>query len=323
MFRTPGRPGVHRRPRHLRPSGRRRTLPGECDQPRGRPQVLLPVAAAQQFVGEQPVDRVLEGQDRDRAVVEPVASTTRRSAAFWSSTGRARAAPRTRRRRAGPRSGSDAASRGGRAGRRSRPRSVRGRPRRPAAPVGRAERLRRRSAVPAPVSWPSIRTVVKRAARPWISRRKSAAAKRPSPSRSGSVLEVAASGTPASASFAEQRADQHRVPGVVEFELVDADQAAGGPGHRPGEAERAHQVRVLDEGAVGLLRAVPGPGRVPQRGEQVGLADAIPAVEIDAARGPARRPCATVRAARGGPPAARAASRLRAASCEGSAGSGR
>jgi len=44
-----------------------------------------------------------------------------------------------------------------------------------------------------------------------------------------------------------------------------------------GEADGADQVRVLDEGAV-RLRAL---GGVPQRGEQVGLAHPVAAVEVD------------------------------------------
>ena len=47
-----------------------------------------------------------------------------------------------------------------------------------------------------------------------------------------------------------------------------------------GEAERAGEMGQLDEGRVGL-RTVDG---VPQRGEQVRLADAEPAVEVDAVR---------------------------------------
>ena len=78
----------------------------------------------------------------------------------------------------------------------------------------------------------------------------------------------------------EQRRHEHRVAGVVELELVDADQPVaaqrldGG-----GEAERPHEVGVLDEGAERLGTG----GLVPQAREQVRLAHAEPAVEVDAA----------------------------------------
>jgi hypothetical protein len=48
------------------------------------------------------------------------------------------------------------------------------------------------------------------------------------------------------------------------------------------EAERADQVRQLHEGAEGLERGLGG-GGVPQGGEQVGLADAVAAVQVDTA----------------------------------------
>ena len=55
-----------------------------------------------------------------------------------------------------------------------------------------------------------MRTVVKIGASVWISRRKSCAANRPSPSCSGSVLDVAAIDTPRST-----RADSSREISVV------------------------------------------------------------------------------------------------------------
>lgn len=84
--------------------------------------------------------------------------------------------------------------------------------------------------------------------------------------------------------LAEQGGDQDGVAGVVQFELVDAQQlvlAEGAYGLL--EAERAHEVRQLDEGAEGLLLCRGG-GGVPQGGEQMGLADAVAAVQIDTAR---------------------------------------
>ena len=124
---------------------------------------------------------------------------------------------------------------------------------------------------------------------------------------------------------AEQRRDEHRVAGVVQLELVHAEQpllAQRLDGGR--EAERADQVRDLDERPVSLwLR-----DGVPERGQQVGLADAEAAVEVET--------CATL-----GPPgppskdrpsqprftgwpiwAANASAAATAAACDGSAGSG-
>ena len=98
----------------------------------------------------------------------------------------------------------------------------------------------------------------------------------------------------------EQRGDQDGVAGVVELELVDADQReVGQPLHRGGEAEGADQAGVLDERAVGLLLARRR-GLVPERGQQVGLADAEAAVEVDADRAgdrslPLEQPAALLR----------------------------
>ena len=60
--------------------------------------------------------------------------------------------------------------------------------------------------------------------------------------------------------FAEQGGDEYGVARVVQFELVDAQQPVAAQGlHGLLEAERADQVRQLDEGAEGLeLRARPG-----------------------------------------------------------------
>ena len=111
-------------------------------------------------------------------------------------------------------------------------------------------------------------------------------ANRPSPSRPGSVFEVAASPDAGLAQPVEQRGDQDGVAGVVELELVDADQPVYARARRRlVEPERADEVGQLDEGG-----EQPWAGRcVPQRGEQVRLADAVPAVEVDPA-GTAGRP---------------------------------
>ena len=85
--------------------------------------------------------------------------------------------------------------------------------------------------------------------------------------------------------LAHEPGHQHGVPRVVELELVDAHERVLLQGvHRAPERERAHQVGVLHERAE---RLGPG-GRVPRRGQQVGLADAEAAVEVDAGR--PRRP---------------------------------
>jgi hypothetical protein len=77
----------------------------------------------------------------------------------------------------------------------------------------------------------------------------------------------------------QQPRDQHRVARVVQLELVDTDQPVRRQGLDGGtQAESTDQVGELDERAVHLR-----PGRlVPERGEEVGLADAESAVEVDA-----------------------------------------
>jgi hypothetical protein len=81
--------------------------------------------------------------------------------------------------------------------------------------------------------------------------------------------------------LAEQPGHQHGVAGIVQLELVDGQQpVAGQPAHRLGETERADQVGVLDEGPV-RLRAGHG---MPERCQQVGLADAETAVQVVPAR---------------------------------------
>src|SRR5690606_20019946 len=84
--------------------------------------------------------------------------------------------------------------------------------------------------------------------------------------------------------LAEQGGHEHRVARVVEFELVDAQQAVPGGGADPlREARGAAQVGQLREGAERLEGGLGGRG-VPERGQQVGLAHAVAAVEVDAAR---------------------------------------
>jgi hypothetical protein len=92
----------------------------------------------------------------------------------------------------------------------------------------------------------------------------------------------------------EQGRDQDRVAGVVQLELVDGQQPV--PAQRldgRAEPQRTDQVGQLDERAVRprLWRLVP------QGGQQVGLADAVPAVQVDARpalrrAGPAEQPLA-------------------------------
>ena len=77
----------------------------------------------------------------------------------------------------------------------------------------------------------------------------------------------------------QQRRHEHRVTGIVELELVDADEAIALERlDGRAEAQRTDEVGVLDERAEALR---PGDG-VPQRGEEVGLADPEAAVEVDA-----------------------------------------
>ena len=125
-------------------------------------------------------------------------------------------------------------------------------------------------------------TTSNRADSAWISRRKSSAANRPSPRAPGQGVGRRRQGHPGVGQPGQQRRHQHRVAGVVELELVDADQPVA-PERLDGlgEAQRADQVGEADEGAERL-----GPlGGVPEGGQQVGLADAEAAVEVDAPRG--------------------------------------
>ena len=114
----------------------------------------------------------------------------------------------------------------------------------------------------------------------WISRRKSWAAKRPSPSAFGGVLDVAARRVPPADELAQQPGHHHRVARVVELELVDAEQV-GAAEELDGVlvAERADERGVLDERAEVLPARR---HRVVDRREQVRLADAEAAVEVDA-----------------------------------------
>ncbi len=83
--------------------------------------------------------------------------------------------------------------------------------------------------------------------------------------------------------LAEQRGDEHGVAGVVQLELVDAQQTVAAERlHGLLEPERTDQVGQLHEGAERLERGL-GRGGVPQGGEQMGLADAVAAVQVDAA----------------------------------------
>ncbi len=79
--------------------------------------------------------------------------------------------------------------------------------------------------------------------------------------------------------LAEHPRHHHGVARIVELEFVDADQGGALQElHRTRIAEGADQGRVLDERAEVL-----GAGRfVPERGEEVRLADAETAVEVDA-----------------------------------------
>ncbi len=107
------------------------------------------------------------------------------------------------------------------------------------------------------------------------------AARRSGPrrARSGGVLEVAAMRVPLSAKLAEHPGHHHRVARVVELELVDRDEGrAGEQLHGLLVAEGADEGGVLDERSVVLAPR----GELPERGEQVGLADAEAAVEVEA-----------------------------------------
>ena len=113
----------------------------------------------------------------------------------------------------------------------------------------------------------------------WISRRKSTAANRPSPSAFGGVFEVAAMRVPPSASSPSSRVMIIVSPGSSSSNSSIATRLAPLSSRTVcGVAERADERRVLDEGAEVLAA-----GRErPERGEQVGLADAESAVEVEA-----------------------------------------
>ena len=139
--------------------------------------------------------------------------------------------------------------------------------------------------------------------------------------RSGQGVRRGGERDPAVGELAQQAGHQDGVARVVQLELVDADEAPGGEGLDGGqEAEGADEVGVLHERAVGgVLHA----DRVGQRREQVGLADAEPAVQVHRDR------VSSCRASRrtAAPPrricSAAAESRSTAAACDGCAGSGR
>ena len=146
-------------------------------------------------------------------------------------------------------------------------------------------RTRRASATPCAPRWRACGSRRRRCVMVWnwadsasISRRKSCAAKRPSPSALGGVLEVAAIRVPDGDQFGQQPRHQPGVARVVELELVDAQQrGAGEQLHRGAVAERADQRGVFDERA----EVLPSRRHVPQRGKQVGLADAEATVQVD------------------------------------------
>ncbi len=135
-------------------------------------------------------------------------STTQRSAADWSVSGRtsarcARAIPST------SRPNRDGCSRASVAVTSPKPSrlTVRSRPSASAAAASAASVIGGGAAASPACrkSGPSTRSVENRAAREWISRRKSSAANRPSPSLPGSVFDVAARFTPCSASWPSSR----------------------------------------------------------------------------------------------------------------------
>ena len=81
---------------------------------------------------------------------------------------------------------------------------------------------------------------------------------------------------------AQHRGDQNRVTRIVELELVDADQPRSGePFDGLREPERAGQVGQFDERAEDALRTRHR-RHVPQRRQQMRLADAEAAVEVEA-----------------------------------------
>ena len=98
----------------------------------------------------------------------------------------------------------------------------------------------------------SMRRISNFAANPWISRRKSSAANRPSPSLSGKVLDVAASRTPCSASRVSSVDIKTVSPGSSEFEPSSIHTSAYGlSAPTVCSNPRSDEVRVLHECAVG------------------------------------------------------------------------
>ena len=125
-----------------------------------------------------------------------------------------------------------------------------------------------------------MRMVSKLADSAWISRRKSCAANRPSPSAFGGVLDVAAMRVPVATSSPSSRVITIVSPGSSSSN--SSMQSRSAPRSSSTVfcvAERADEGGVLDERA----EVLPARGhRVPERREQVGLADAEAAVEVDA-----------------------------------------
>ncbi len=88
---------------------------------------------------------------------------------------------------------------------------------------------------------------------------------------------------------AQKARHQPGVAGIIQLELVDADQrCALQQSDRRLVAERAHESRELDERAEVLASG----RRMPERGEKVRLADAESPVEVDAGRGVGALPSA-------------------------------
>ena len=234
-------------------------LPGQRHQPADRPEVLLAVAALQQLRREQLVEgarrwRPPAGRGRTSGRRAPPAAARRPGR---RRSGRPPGRPRARRRagrrtrRGAPGRGAGTGRRSGRGSRRRPRRSPRARRRGPARSGPRAGRgagsPRRRCARTrsAPTS-------------PWISRRKSSVAKRPSPSLPGSVFEVAASRTPASRSRVSSVETSTVSPGSSSSNSsTHTRRVRRQRGDRVVEAERADQVGQLDEGA----RTAWGPAR--------------------------------------------------------------
>ena len=117
-----------------------------------------------------------------------------------------------------------------------------------------------------------------------ISRRKSWAAKRPSPSWPGSVFDVATMDTPRAESSERRRDTSIGVARIVELELVDAERTLWSASASTAlfEAESADDVcQLVDEGSESLRRR----NAVEDRRQQVSLTDTEPAVEVQAGAG--------------------------------------